>query len=194
MAEGVEGSEPDERAGVAASGRHARERSSRGGAGHSTRARAAFGALWGWRAYVLAVAACAGLVAGWFGWPAFEAARGAGQPGIFTAVEYNGCSRGIFTPYCTWSGTFDSDDGLVHLDSVLLEHAVPDRAGDEVAVLYEGPSHDVPTVYLANGDRTWIGLAVVFVLSAGYLLALVAVHTYVLVLLIRERRSSPQAR
>lgn len=170
-------------------GRHTREPWRPGGPDALPRFRRMTGGL-GWRAYALAVLAILGLVVGWLGWPAFPAALGRGTPGTFTAVTDNGCS-GRWVRTCSWTGTYDSDDGALHLEKVLLEHDTPAAAGDRVAVLYEGPWHDVPTVYLAHGDRTWIPIAVIVVVSGLYLLAFCGVRVFALALARRDRRVSP---
>ncbi len=56
----------------------------------------------------------------------------------------------------------------VTVTEVLLDADVPDRPGDEVPVLYEGPG-SVPKVYLAEGSKDWLWGLLLMGMSLGYL-------------------------
>lgn len=101
------------------------------------------------------------------------AARGAGVPGTFTAVEDLGCPRATGEGGCSFSGTFVSDDGTVRLDDVSLFEQDPGAVGGTARALHV-PGSRTGVVYRAEGDTTYaLNLAFV-VASAGYLVHVAA--------------------
>jgi hypothetical protein len=95
---------------------------------------------------------------------ALAAARGEGVPGTFVALAEDCSGRGE----CSWSGRFVPDDGSPALDNVLLNDDVPGGAGQLVHVLYEGATGPA-IVYQAQGDQTWVWIAVLLTGAVGYL-------------------------
>jgi hypothetical protein len=127
-----------------------------------------------WQWAVLAAVAVFVLVVGLRGLPAdLAAARGEGVIGTFTAAEDLGCGRSAATG-CSWGGTFESDDGTVHVDDVTLFDGEPSTVGDTARVRYVA-SLRPEVVHLPAGDTTWMWDVVVVVVSGGYLSGYAAV-------------------
>ncbi len=94
--------------------------------------------------------------------PAVRASQGEGVAGTFTALRQECSGR-----HCAWYGRFDSVDGKVHFDDVIVDGGVS-RVGNTEAALYEG-ERNTPKVYRARNSHDWIYVTLMGFAAITYL-------------------------
>jgi hypothetical protein len=81
--------------------------------------------------------------------PAYAAAHGHGTSGYFIAVRINGCKH---PPYCSWEGTFTSDNGQDFRQNVQLDGTWNLGTGMRIPALDSG---DPFAVFPRTGSGRW---------------------------------------